>query len=285
MFNRICLSQVATKVASASMLLPLIFALGCANSDSASSRGVNNPRNPLGEGPAPVNLSSSGTTLNPADLGSAGNYVILAKTGISSVPGSTITGNIGVSPAAASYITGFSLVADSTNVFSTSTQVVGGGKVYAADYAVPTPSNMTTAIGTMETAYTDAAGRTTPDFNELATGNIGSLTLTPGLYTWTNTVTIPESITITGGADDVWIFQIAGNLTMSAAKNVILGGQAQAKNIYWQVAGEVTIGASSHFKGIILAKTAVNFLTSATLDGRIYSQTMVSLDQNAVTQP
>src|SRR6266446_3497804 len=100
--------------------------------------------NNKGAGPAPVSLGSAGS------LGAAGSYVILAKTGISNVTGSTVTGDIGLSPAAASFITGFSLVADSTNVFSNSSSVVG--KVYAANYAVPSPSNLTTAIGSMETA-------------------------------------------------------------------------------------------------------------------------------------
>jgi hypothetical protein len=286
MIKRHCSVLSSSKLASLAALLPLLFALGCSNNNGSSSevaRGTNNPQNDLGLGPAPVNLSSSNTSLNPADLSSAGNYVILAKTGISSISASAITGNLGVSPVAATYLTGFSLIADSTNVFSTSAQVTG--KIYASDYAVPTPSNMTTSIGSMETAYTDAAGRTTPDFTELATGNLGGLTLTPGLYTWTNTVIIPTDVTISGGPNDVWIFQIAGDLTMSAAKNVILAGGAQAKNIYWQVAGKVTVGTTSHFEGIILCKTAVVFQTSSSLNGRIYSQTSVTLDQTTVVQP
>jgi hypothetical protein len=176
-------------------------------------------------------------------LGTAGNHVVLAKTAISSVPASALTGDIGVSPAAASFATGFSLVADSTNVFSTSTQVAG--KVYAANYAVPTPSRLTTAVSNMESAYTDAAGRPTPDFLELGTGNIGGKTLAPGLYKWTSTVTIPTDVTIAGGANDVWIFQTTGDLTMAAAKNVLLSGGALPKNIFWQVAGQTTIGANS----------------------------------------
>jgi hypothetical protein len=104
------------------------------------------------------------------DLGSAEEYAILAKSGISTVPMSAVTGNLGVSPAAATYITGFSLTVDSTNVFSTSPQVTG--RVYAADYASPTPSDMTTAVGDMEQAFTDAAGRA-PDVTELGAGNIG----------------------------------------------------------------------------------------------------------------
>ena len=237
----------------------------------------NNPANPNGKGPAPVSLGSA------TDLGASGSYVLMAKTAISNVTGSTVTGNVGLSPAAASFITGFSLVADSTNVFSTSSSVVG--KVYAANYAAPTPANLTTAIGSMETAYTDAAGRGSPDFNELATGNLGGLTLAPGLYKWTTAVTIPTDVTITGGANDVWIFQTSGNLTIAAAKNIVLSGGAQAKNIFWQVAGQATLGSTSHFEGIILSKTAITLQTGASMKGRALAQTQVALDNNAITAP
>ena len=225
------------------------------------------------------------TSLGPAavGLGTAGNHLILAKTAISSVPSSGLTGNIGLSPAAASFVTGFSLVADSTNVFSTSTQVVG--KVFAANYAVPTPSKLTTAVSNMESAYTDAAGRPTPDFLELGTGNIGGHTLVPGLYKWTSTVTIPTGVTIAGGANDVWIFQTTGDLTMAAAKIVTLSGGAQAKNIFWQVAGQATLGANSHFEGIILSKTGITLQTGATMNGRALAQTQVALQQASITEP
>lgn len=219
----------------------------------------------------------------PVGLGTAGNYAVLAKTAISTVPGSTITGHLGLSPAAASFITGFSLVADASNVFSTSTQVVG--KVYAADYAVPSPSNLTTAVSNMESAYTDAASRPTPDFLELGTGNLGGLTLVPGLYKWTSTVTIPANVTISGGANDVWIFQTTGNLSMDAAKSITLAGGAQAKNVFWQVAGQVTLGANAHFEGIVLGKTSITLQTGATMNGRLLAQTQVALQQATITQP
>ncbi len=221
----------------------------------------------------------------PVLLGTAGNFAILAKTGISTVPTSVVTGDIGVSPAAASFITGFTLSADATNVFSTSTQVVGGGRVYAANYAVPTPSNLTTAVLDMQTAYTDAAGRPTPHFLNLASGIIGGLTLAPGLYKWGTTVTIPTDVTISGGPNDVWIFQVSGDLTMSAAKRITLAGGAQAKNIFWQVAGQVTIGTTSHFEGNLLSQTAISLQTGATMNGRALAQSAVSLDSAAVTKP
>lgn len=227
------------------------------------------------------NFTTLGTTTTPrvVNLGTAGNYVILAKSAITNIATSAITGDIALSPAATSYITGFALIA--ATGYSTSTQV--SGKVYAADMAAPTPINLTTAVNDMITAYNDIAGRVNPDFTELGTGNIGGKTLTAGLYKWSSAVTIPSTITISGGANDVWIFQIAGNLTMSSAVNIILTGGAQAKNIIWQVAGEVTLGTTSHFEGVILSKTAVTLQTGASLNGKIMAQTLVALDQNKVT--
>jgi hypothetical protein len=219
----------------------------------------------------------------PVGLGAAGNFAVLAKSAISTTSASTVTGDIGLSPAAASYITGFSLSADSTNVFSTSPQVVG--KVYAADYAVPTPSNLTTAVSNLESAYTDAAGRPTPDFLELGTGNIGGKTLVPGLYKWTSTVTVPADVTLSGGANDVWIFQTTGDLTLSAAQHVILSGGALAKNVFWVVAGHAIFGSGAHFEGILLCQTDVTLQTSATMSGRILAQTAVTLQQASVMQP
>ena len=220
---------------------------------------------------------------SPVGLGTAVNYAILAKTGISTVPPSLVTGNIAASPVASTYLTGFSMIADSTNAFWTSDQVIG--KVFAADNAVPTPYQLTTAVGDMETAYTDAANRPTPDFLELGTGNIGGLTLAPGLYKWTSGITIPADVTIKGGKNDVWIFQTTGNLSMGSVRQVILSGGAQAKNIFWVVAGNVALGTGSHFEGILLCKTDVTLLTRATMNGRVLAQTAAILQKATVTAP
>jgi hypothetical protein len=149
--------------------------------------------------------AGNGVSPLAVNLGTAGDYAILAKSGISTVPTSAITGNLGLSPAAATYITGFSLTADATNAFATSPQVTG--KVLASNYAAPTPSNLTTAIGDMQIAFTDAAGRA-PNVTELGAGNIGGMTLTPGVYKWGTGLLIPTDVTLAGTATDVWIFQI-----------------------------------------------------------------------------
>jgi hypothetical protein len=115
--------------------------------------------------------------------------------------------------------------------------------------------------------------------------NIGGLTLVPGLYKWTSTVTIPVDVVLSGGANDVWIFQTTGDLTMSAGKKVTLSGGARAQNIFWQIAGQTTFGADSHFEGIILPKTDITLQTGATMNGRALAQTQVALQQATVTQP
>jgi hypothetical protein len=227
--------------------------------------------------------ATASTAQAPVNLGTAGNFVILAETGISTVPKSVLTGDIGVSPVAHTAITGFSTINDSSNTFATSTQVVG--KIYAADFAAPTPTYMTTAIGDLTIAYNDASGRNLPNFIELGSGQIGGLTLAPGLYKWGTGVMISSNMTLSGGPNDVWIFQISGNIIQAAATNVTLAGGARAKNVFWQTAGSVSIGATAHFEGIVLAKTLAALKTGASANGRLLVQTAVTLDQNTVTQP
>ena len=241
--------------------------------------------NPLANAFTWIFTTGNGTARGPAPvlLGLAGNFVVLAKAAISSVPASNITGDIGVSPAAATYMTGFSLIADPSNAFSRSSQITG--RAYAANYAVPTPANLTTAVHNMESAHVDAAGRPTPDFTELYSGNIGGRTLAPGLYKWTSAVVIPTIVTLSGGANDVWIFQTTGDLVMSANQRVNLSGGAMAKNVFWQVAGHAIIGAGAHFEGILICKTNVTLQSGATMSGRILAQTQVALQQATVTTP
>jgi hypothetical protein len=225
----------------------------------------------------------------PVNLGTAGRFAILSQAGISTVPPSAITGDLGVSPISSTAITGFSLTMDASNVFSTSPQVTG--KVYAADYASPTPANLTTAIGDMQNAFTDAAGRDA-DVTELGGGNLGGLTLFPGVYKWGTGVLIPTSVTLRGLATDVWIFEIAQDLTLSNSASVILRSALplgllgpQAKNVFWQVSGGVALGSNAHLEGIVLAKTAITLGSTASVNGRLLSQTAVTLINNRVVRP
>jgi hypothetical protein len=172
---------------------------------------------------------------------------------------------------------------DASNQFSISSMVTG--KVYAPDYAVPTPTNMTTAVNDMQTAYTNAAGRTSPTATELGAGNIGGMTLAPGIYKWGTGVTIPTDIALSGGVNDVWIFQIGQTLTVGDGVHINLSGGAQAKNIFWQVAGQTTLGTTSVFNGNILCQTVIVLNNGATLNGRALAQTAVTLIASAVVMP
>lgn len=224
-------------------------------------------------GPATVNLLT------------AADFAIFAKTAITEATGGdVITGDMGINPGAASAITGFALVLDGGGTFSTSSQVIG--KVYASDYTAPTPAKVLQAMNDMQAAYTDAANRPGAIMN-LSGGLIGGLTLAPGLYKWGTAVTIPvgTSLTLNGGANDTWILQITGALTTGASTTVTLTGGAQAKNVFWQVAGGVTLGASAHLEGNILSATTINLGALASVNGRLLAQTAVNMDQVVVTKP
>lgn len=217
------------------------------------------------------------------DLGTAGNYVILAKTGISTTGTTHITGDIAVSPESLTAITGFSETLDSGGTFATSALVTG--ELFAADMTAPTPIDLTTAVSDMETAYTDAAGRVTPDFTELGAGEIGGLTLDPGLYKWGTGVLVTSDVTLNGSATDVWIFQIGQDLKLEDGKAVILTGGALPENVFWQVAGEVTLQAGTTFNGIVLSQTGIILKSGAVFNGRALAQTAVTLISNDVNEP
>jgi hypothetical protein len=226
-------------------------------------------------------IAVSQTSPFPVNLGTAGSFVVLAQSGISTTGATHITGDIGVSPVAASYITGFGLIKDASNQFSTSSLVTG--KAYASDYTAPTPAKMTTAIGDMGTAFSNAAGRSA-DYTELYAGDVTGKTLTRGVYKWgTGVLVSAGGVTVSGSSTDVWIFQIAQNLTVANGAAVTLIGGAQASNIFWQVSGKVTLGTTAAMNGVILCQTNIAVSTGATLNGRALAQTAVTLDANSIS--
>lgn len=248
-------------------LLPILLVIGC-----TELPGLNDDYND-------ENFNDQDLLTNPFILNSLCEYVILAKSGISTVPNSDITGNIGVSPIAQTAITGFALT-DGVG-FATSEQV--SGFVFAADQQEPTPSKLTVAITEMEETYTKAADSPNPVETEFNNGELGGEVFLPGVYKWSTIVTASSDFTLSGNEDDVWIFQIADNLNISSDVTLTLSGGALASNIYWQVAGAATIGTNANFAGIILSKTAIHLQTGATHIGKLLAQTAVTLDQNTIT--
>jgi hypothetical protein len=215
--------------------------------------------------------------LAPVNLLSTSRFAVLAGTEITDVPASAITGDVGLSPAARSDISGL-----------TAPQVTG--TIFAASDGGATAVMLTQAQGDLTIAYNDAAGRTpvpTGPFLNPGSGNLGGLNLVPGLYKFTSAALISGSdLTLTGSASDVWIFQIASTLTVANGIHVVLAGGAQAANIFWQVASYAALGTTAAFEGSILAHDSVTLATGATLDGRALAQTAaVTLESNVITVP
>jgi cytoskeletal protein CcmA (bactofilin family) len=250
-----------------------------------------------GPSPAPIGSTCTATT-GCVDLGTAANYAILAEAGVSYTPTATVSstpkiiGNIGVSPAAASTITGLALDLPAGSAYSTSTLVTGA--IYAPGYAPPTPANLTTAIGDKLAAYNAAAAMATaggglaggsPGVACPNVGDLGGQTLTPGVYTCGSPLQISTGLDLTLNGAGVYIIKTTGTLTQAANTHVLLTGGALPQNVFWQVASTVSIGAGAHMEGNILSASNIALVTGATLKGRLYSATDIAMDANTVTQP
>jgi hypothetical protein len=216
------------------------------------------------------------------DLGTAANYTVLAGSAITSIAPSVITGDVGLSPATGANISGL-----------TQAQVVG--TIYAVNDSGPVGSvsdagRLTTAQGDLTIAYNNAAARTpvpTGPFLNPGSANIGTLTLVPGLYKFTSTLLISGgNVTLSGGANEVWIFQIGTSLTLANNMQVILTGGAKAANVFWQVGSSAALGTNSVMKGTIMADQSITMGTGGTLEGRALARiAAVTLASNAVTRP
>ncbi len=214
------------------------------------------------------------TTTAPVSLGTAGTFVILSKSGITDVPTSGVTGNVGTSP-----ITG---AADHLTCKEVTGSILSVDAAGPAPCSLINPGLLTKAVLAMQAAYTDAAGRA-PGVTGLRGGNLGGLTLSPGVYKWSTGVIIPTALNLRGSSSSVWIFQIAQNLSIASGVSVVLSGGAQAKNVFWQVAGSATLGTTSKFQGIILSKTLIAMQTGASINGKLFAQTAVTLQMNSVS--
>jgi hypothetical protein len=226
------------------------------------------------------------------NLGTASNYVILAKDGgiTSDVTSpSMVTGNVGMN-AVASGITGFSLVMDPSNQFATSAQVIGGGRVYASNYEPPTPAALTQAIADTGAAITSIGSKANsgPSFLNAHAGILGGETLPPGVYEWTSggvSVAAASTVTLSGSATDVWVFRIVGGITMNPGSSVTLTGGALPQNVFWRTSDVVALDTTANLKGIVLSGSSVTMENGASVTGRLLATTAVTLIGNAVTRP
>lgn len=242
------------------------------------------PIKAMAAGPATVNLLT------------AASFSLLSKTGITNTGShaSVITGNIGSSPITAAAINNVFCSEITGTIYGVDAAYVGSGSqaCFAGNPPLSNKTLIDNAVLDMGTSYADAAGRPALALDtNLFAGNLGGQTLAPGLYKWTTDVTIPTDVTLSGGASDIWIMQIDGNLNISsggsvpAGIKVLLAGGAQASNIFWQVGGGTgaTLGTYSTFNGNILSATQVVMQTGAVLNGRALASTLITLDANRVS--
>jgi len=213
-------------------------------------------------------FTTAATASNPAsvDLGSAGTFAVLAGSTVTNANATTLTGNLGVSPGTS--VTGFP-----PGTYT--------GTLHSND------ATAITAAADLVLAYADAAGRI--DTPVTVAGNLGGLTLPPGLYKSTSSLSISSgdlTLDAQGDSNAVFIFQMASTLTTTSGRAVILSGDAKASNVFWQVGSSATLGTTSAFKGTIMADQSITLNSGATLVGRALAREgAVTLDANSVVVP
>lgn len=230
-----------------------------------------------------LHLQGAAMAAGPAavELGAASPFALLAASGVTAVNSGLIDGDVGVSPAAGSTI----------QVTAAQTE----GIIYATDAsgpagAVVNASLLSTAKGNLSAAYNSAAGRTpvpTGAFLNPGAGNIGGMNLGPGLYKFTESASaVGLDVTLTGGANDVWIFQVASNLYLGQGIYINLVGGAQPKNVFWQVGNTALLDEFSLFQGTILAKQSIAMMTNVSVEGRALTMNgFVSFGGSDITAP
>jgi len=213
-------------------------------------------------------------------LGTAYSFAVLAGSAVTNVPTSTISGNVGLSPAAGSNYAGLTALEVTGTIYAVDATGPGG--------SVNNPGLLTAAKNDLTTAYLNAAARPW-NFDRTATPDLGGGTLVPGVYKSDSSLAITGTLTLDGGGDPnaVFIFQAGSSLTTADTNStVILQNGTQACNVFWQVGTSATIGKNTTFVGNILAATSITLNTGASVSGRVLALTgAVTLDTNSITIP
>lgn len=200
-------------------------------------------------------------------LGTAESFAILAGQSVTNTGLTTITGDIGISPGAAT----------DGNVADNGTITHDGTLNDADAVALKAQTDLTTA-------YNDAAGRTP----SVIAPELDGADLVPGVYASTGggafLLSANGTLTLTGGANDVWVFQSGSTLDFMSSSSVVFEGEADPCNVYWQVTSSATLGTNSTVIGTIMALASITLETGATLEGRALAREgSVTLDANTIT--
>ena len=273
--------KATLRISTLVSIVLLCFALnGCGVGGSSEEQGtsgasgtpsVPDPGPPATAAGAGTGVGGIGRGPAPLDLGTSASFVILSVHALTNQPTSTVIGNVGLTKAAGSQI--------GLTCSEVSGQIVSRDSTKRA-CGVTDAAGLLQAELDADNAYNDAMSRT-PDYSELGEGNLGGLNLGPATYHWSTAVSIPANVTLTGGPNDVWIFQIALGLEVSAGVQIILKGGALAQNVYWVPTAEVQVREGSQMRGILLPAANVVMGTGASMNGKLLAAA-VQLDQNTV---
>lgn len=212
------------------------------------------------------------------ELGKAGSFVILAKEKVSNDSGSDITGNIGEGSMENNLKT-------EKNRSDSEQRRVSGQVVMQSNQSDTTSPDVNEALEDMMSAYRDASSQNGDDLTRHGNEEFLSREFAPGVHEWDDSLHIDSDVTLSGSAEDVWLFKVSDNLIVDENIVFTLTNGAIADNIFWLVEGEVTIGENAQFEGIILSMNEITLEKGAKLNGRMFSQTSINLDENTVTEP
>ena len=265
-----------------SISLAMFLFAACESNSPSTQQDISGPSSTataINKSAASFDAVSNLAVQAPVNLGLADGLAILSYAGITNTGNTSITGNIGASPITGASLTGFETVA---LVGTTYTVDASGPVGYVTDATM-----LTQAMLDLTVAYNDAAGRTENPIG--IEGNLGGMTLPPGLYKSTGALEISSGdlmLDAQGDVNAVWIFQVASSFNMTSGRQVFLAGGAKASNIFWQVGSSATFGTTAVMKGTILAYATVTLATGASLEGRALARTAnVTLDANTIVKP
>lgn len=202
-------------------------------------------------------------------LGSAGNFAVLAGSTVTSTGATVIDGgDVGVNPGTA--ITGFA-----PGILVAPFMFHSGDAV-----ALQAQTDLAMAYSSAELLAVS---------QDLTGQDLGGLTLLPGVYRFSSSAQLTGTLTLDNQGDPnaQFVFQIGSTLTTASdsAVKTINEGSISGGSVFWQVGSSATLGTNTSFEGHILALTSITLNTGATmLDGSALALNgVVTLDSNRIT--
>jgi hypothetical protein len=213
------------------------------------------------------------------DIATGEDFLIFTKNGVQNTGISDVAGNIGVRPETSAFM------------YLPCSQFSNGGRAYGIDTAGPVGCSTTSATLSSDTsklnlasseidsAFSDIRSRSADQ--TAGASEIGGRNFQAGVYRFNGAVTMASDLIISGSSSDIFIFDVTGAYAQSSGVMTLQGG-AQANNVFWRIDGAVTIEADSGFTGNLFSLVASTLSDNVVLNGRLLSQTSVSLNSSNV---